>query len=733
MQVPMLTHHDASHSENLVLEIPVPPRDFGSTRRMLIAAFVASLLTPLLFIAVYGYFGYQTRISDSSEGIDRLSKVAEEQAAKVLDVTQEMSLRIMALLGEDDDLQLRARQLSLHKFLADTTRRLPSVASIAIFGRRGNLLASSDVYPVGLKSIGDRSVLSFDRHDNETEINISHAEQISGPVADVFDITLPRYDSSGHVLGVLVVSLRRDYFLSFYKRLTTHDKALTVGLFRSDGTTLVRFPAPAARRAPTRNQPLLEAIGVNGQSGRLTVFSALDGVEKLLVYRRVGSYPLYVTSGIPVSTVTFRWLRHDGFIAVATLVPCVGIWFLVLFSLSRLKRERAAWERWKAEFGLRISAETTSRQMRRMGALGNLVANVAHDFNNLLMVVKANMELARRKDFNGLEKEVIAVERASASAEVLARRLLSVARKQPLREELVDVKDWLGAEVSLIQMSLNDRIQLHITSLEGIWQTYVDPTELQSALINLAVNARDAMPNGGDFTIRCQNIVIETARGNLKPGEYVVIACSDTGVGMPPAVAQRAFEPLFTTKAASAGTGLGLAQVIAMCEQAGGTATIESAEGEGTTVSLFLPRAIGTTEAKVTVPPPRTAKVTEEAKGSILLVEDNEEVAAGLSAVLEVFGWQSRHELTGDAALNLLNDGAKFDLILSDIQMPGINNGIDVAEKVRRRWPKQPIALMTGYADEFERAKNAGVTILSKPFNIDDLQELLQTVATAVR
>jgi CheY-like chemotaxis protein len=108
-------------------------------------------------------------------------------------------------------------------------------------------------------------------------------------------------------------------------------------------------------------------------------------------------------------------------------------------------------------------------------------------------------------------------------------------------------------------------------------------------------------------------------------------------------------------------------------------------------------------------------------------------VAAGLSAVLEVFGWQSRHELTGDAALNLLNDGAKFDLILSDIQMPGINNGIDVAEKVRRRWPKQPIALMTGYADEFERAKNAGVTILSKPFNIDDLQELLQTVATAVR
>ncbi|SAL88683.1 periplasmic sensor hybrid histidine kinase [Caballeronia arvi] len=240
----MITHHDASTSEGSALDIPVPPRDFGSTRRMLIAAFVASIVTPLLFLAVYGYFGYQTRISDSSEGIDRLTRVAEEQAVKVLDVTQEMSLRIMALLGDDGDAQLRARQLSIHNFLADTARRLPSVASIAIFGRKGNLLASSSVYPVGLQSIGDRSLLTSDRDDSEAGLNISQPEQISDPIFDVFNVSLPRYDATGHVLGVLVISLRRDYFQSFYQRLTTHDKALTIGLFRSDGTTLVRFPAP---------------------------------------------------------------------------------------------------------------------------------------------------------------------------------------------------------------------------------------------------------------------------------------------------------------------------------------------------------------------------------------------------------------------------------------------------------------------------------------------------------
>ncbi|GJH17278.1 hybrid sensor histidine kinase/response regulator [Caballeronia novacaledonica] len=729
----MIINPEASASESSALDIPVPPRDFGSTRRMLIAAFVASIVTPLLFLAAYGYFGYQTRITDSSEGIDRLTRVAEEQAVKVLDVTHEMSLRVMAFLGEDGDAQIRARQLSLHNFLADTTRRLPSVASIAIFGRKGNLLASSSVYPVGLQSIGDRLVLSFARRDDETSADISQPGQISDPAGDAFDVTLPRYDANGHVLGVLVVSLRREYFNSFYERLTTHDRALTVGLFRSDGTTLVRTPAPRARRAPTSNQPLVDAMRVNRQGGRIKVFSALDGVEKLLVYRQVGSYPLYVTAGIPVSTVTYRWLRHDGFIAIATLVPCVGIWFLVLFSLHRLKRERTAWERWKAEFGMRVSAETTSRQMRRMGALGNLVASVAHDFNNLLMVVKANMELARRKNFTGLEKEVIAVERASATAEVLARRLLSVARKQPLREELIDVRNWLEQEASLIEMSLSERVRLRITSPAEVWPTCVDPTELQSALLNLAVNAKDAMPKGGDFSIRCENVVIETAKGSLKPGEYVVIVCSDTGVGMSYAVMQRAFEPLFTTKAASAGTGLGLAQVMAMCEQAGGAARLESVEGEGSTISLFLPRGFGQPEAKATESSTQAQPIAEAIKGSVLLVEDNEEVAAGLSAVLEVFGWQSRHELTGDAALGLLDDGASFNLILSDIQMPGINNGIDVAEKVRRRWPKQAIALMTGYADEFERAKNAGVTILSKPFNIDDLQALLHSVNPAIR
>ncbi|WP_235021013.1 hybrid sensor histidine kinase/response regulator [Caballeronia telluris] len=698
---------------------------------MLMAALVASIVTPLLFLVTYGYFGYQTRVADSSEVIDRLARVAEEQAVKILDVDQEMSLRVMSMLGTDGDAQIRARQQQLHHFLQETAQRLPPVASIALFGKKGDLLVSSGTYPVGILSIGDHAEFRPAQVPDAAAIEVSLPERAPATSVDVFNTSTPRYDANGRFLGVIYISLRRDAFLSFYEQLTSHDRALTLGLFRKDGAILARSPPPKARRAPTNNQPLVDAIRVSNRDGRIRINSTLDGVEKLLVYRKVGAYPLYVTAGIPVSAVTYRWIKQDGLIAVATLLPCCGIWLLVLFSLRRLKAERIAWERWRAEFGMRLSAEATGRQMKRMSALGNLVANVAHDFNNLLMVVKANMELARRKGFNGLEKEVMAVERASAGAEVLARRLLSVARKQPLRQEEINLQRWFEDDAALIRTSLGDRVSLSISSFADIWPVHVDASELQSALINLAVNAKDAMPDGGEFIIRGENIEVAHASGGLKAAEYVVIACTDTGVGMTRSVAQRAFEPLFTTKTASAGTGLGLAQVIAMCEQAGGTARIESVVGEGTTIRLYLPRRAAQTETGTRVMPPSQAPAKASGKGSILLVEDNEEVAAGLAAVLEVFGWRAQHELTGDAALRLLDDGKTFDLILSDIQMPGVNNGIDVAEKVRRRWPRQAVALMTGYADELERAKHAGVAILSKPFNIDDLQALLQSVHVA--
>jgi CheY-like chemotaxis protein len=365
-----------------------------------------------------------------------------------------------------------------------------------------------------------------------------------------------------------------------------------------------------------------------------------------------------------------------------------------------------------------------------MGALGNLVANVAHDFNNLLMVVSANMELARRKNFNGLEREVLAVERATAGAEALARRLLSVARKQPLKQEPIDLAVWLPAATGLIETAAGEKVQVRVQVSPDMWQVRADATELEFAIINIAVNARDAMPRGGRFVIRSQNVRV-TADNVLPDGEYALLAFTDSGEGMTELTARRAFEPLFTTKLSGSGTGLGLAQVLAASEQAGGTARLDSVPGRGTTVRLYLPRyhvpSTGTAPevAALTPDSPDNAAPAPVHPGSILLVEDNEEVAAGVAAVLATFGCDVRHELTADKAFDLLSEGSRFDLVLSDIQMPGRLNGIDLAEKVRGAWPTQRIALMTGYADEFERARHTGVTILAKPFNIDELRELV--------
>jgi CheY-like chemotaxis protein len=232
------------------------------------------------------------------------------------------------------------------------------------------------------------------------------------------------------------------------------------------------------------------------------------------------------------------------------------------------------------------------------------------------------------------------------------------------------------------------------------------------------------MPNGGDFAIQCTNVHYPQQQDGLAAGEYVVIACKDSGTGMRPEVAKQAFEPLFTTKGAGVGTGLGLAQVLAMAEQTGGSARVSTAWGYGTTVYIYLPR--WSSESEALTDAPKVDNMHRHALTStVLLVEDNEEVAAGLCAVLEVLGWQARHEPSGDAALQVLEEGNEFDLVLSDIQMPGAYDGIKLAEWIKAMRPRQPVTLMTGYADQLEQARRTGFAILAKPFNIDDLKALL--------
>ncbi len=448
--------------------------------------------------------------------------------------------------------------------------------------------------------------------------------------------------------------------------------------------------------APSRHSVLASAFKKGLNNGLMRHVSPLDNDDKIAAYRRVGTYPIYAVADFSIDDVRLAWWRRDVSIAVIALLPCIGLWLLIGFSLRRLKAEEAAWHNWRGKLALRRSAEATTQRMQRMDALGNLVANVAHDFSNLLMVVTSNMEIARRKDYNGVRNEINAVERASSSARALARRLISVACRQPLQQQVIRPERWLDEVELLVCSAVSSKVALDAHAYEAVWAVKADPTELTSAIINIAVNAKDAMPHGGHFTVRCANVSFDARRYGLDAGEYVVITARDSGTGMMPEVARHAFEPLFTTKAPS----------------------------EGTTIYAYLPRWQGEEPAE---PEPASIVDAERRSGvrTVLLVEDNEEVAAGLMAVLEVLGWHAHHEPTGDVALKVLEQGDEFDLVLSDVQMPGTCDSVELVEWIRKRRSKQAVTLMTGYVDHLAEARRLGVAVLAKPFNADDLKALL--------
>ncbi len=710
------------HAERAVVDLPLPSRNFAATRRILLVVLVASIVFPLCCLAGYGYFDYQRRIADSDNMIDRLARVTEEQAVKVLDLNQQISARILDLLDDENDAAIRKHESELHQQLRVIGGDFPQVAAIAIFGADGKLLVNSRAYPVPDMSVDSRDdFVSARAIRPEPYFSLPMHGRISQ--TDVFNTTIGRSTADGRFLGEVSIAMRNDYFVRFYSDLTGGDPSLALGLYRQDGQLLARYPSWPAGVSPAPHTAFIDALRDKELSGHIRMTSSVDGVERLLAFRRVGDYPLYVMSAYATAAIFQQWWHHFLLIAAIAIVPCIAIWLLVFFSLRQLAAEQQAWERWQGEVAMRLSAEASSRQLQRMGALGNLVANVAHDFNNLLMVVASNMTMARHKGFNHVEPEVTAVERATANAEALTRRLLSVARKQPLKQEPVNLTKWLPAAATLIDAAVGDKVHVSLNLVPDIWSVFVDPTEMEFAIMNLAVNARDAMPRGGRFVIRCQNTRLVSSDTQLPDGEYVLISCTDDGEGMVETVVRRAFEPLFTTKLQGSGTGLGLAQVLAMCEQSGGTAKIASVPGSGTTVRLYLPHYRA---ARAVAPVPDIVIEENSAtQGMVLLVEDNEDVAAGIAAVLQTFGCSVQHEITADRALDVLTAGERFELVLSDIQMPGKLNGVDLAEKVRSEWPAQKIALMTGYADELDRARHIGVAVLAKPFNIDELHALV--------
>jgi signal transduction histidine kinase/CheY-like chemotaxis protein len=502
--------------------------------------------------------------------------------------------------------------------------------------------------------------------------------------------------------------------------LRANPRIAAAGVYGADGRVLISYarrgdPAPPERAA---------ALGSVYRSGAVQVTVPVSEQDQRLgaVYLRTAREPFGDFLG-----------RHSG-LGLLTVMAflMLGVIARAAAQLQRRAGELSeANERLTVEMRERARAEEALRQSQKMEALGQLTGGIAHDFNNLLQVVHGAFELIRRKPqetdkvaawaANGLQ----AAERGAS----LTRQLLAFSRAQKLELRPFVVSELIADMRELITRSLGSEIELVFHLDDEAVPVLSDRTQLELAVLNLAINARDAMPEGGRLTIATS--VVEVAAGDpvLAPDTYVELCVSDTGAGMPAEVAERAFDPFFTTKGVGKGTGLGLSQVYGVARQAGGAARIESAPGEGTTVKLLLRRSTASADGPALAQPERGPILAPPEGATVLVVDDDGEVRNLVRDTLELLGYRVLAADGGAAALALL-DRTRPDLVLMDFAMPGMN-GAECAGLARQKWSGLPIVFASGYADTaaVESALGGQAVILRKPFVMD---ELARTVADAL-
>jgi two-component system NtrC family sensor kinase len=422
-------------------------------------------------------------------------------------------------------------------------------------------------------------------------------------------------------------------------------------------------------------------------------------------------------AGIDASAIRAEWLAtmtsHLIFGLPATL-------FLLLIIGIALQRTR----RLNIEAGRRESAEVALRQAQRLEAIGQLTGGVAHDFNNLLMIVSGSVARLRR-DLTG-EKHTRLLDMittATNRGESLTRQLLAFSRRQTIAPSVIDLTQHLPELKDMLNRSLRGDITTEVVVADQSCAVKVDSSEFELALLNLAVNARDAMPNGGALSIAAEPVVLEgnPAQEGLR-GEFVAIRVADTGIGIPPDVLPHVFEPFFTTKEVGKGTGLGLSQVYGFAKQAGGAVTVASTVGRGTVITLFLPR---TKELVAPSIAPAEHKGAPQRTGTVLLVEDNASVAEVATAYFQQLGYMVKQVAGAQEALELLGHDAKIDLVFSDILMPGGMNGLELGHEIRKLYPAMAVLLTTGFSSSARDAVEQGFIMLPKPFDLAGLEQAL--------
>jgi two-component system NtrC family sensor kinase len=568
------------------------------TLRLLLAG---TILVPLLVGAIAAYVSYRESYERAAAALSGAVTVAEQNTSKILDTHLLVAARIDELLAPRTDAEIHTRENSLHDQIARQIAGLSQVAAAWVIDASGHEMLSARVYPVNPQlDQSDRDDFRALRDaDAQTFISAVRARSLEGDYQPYFTISRRRQGPDGEFHGVIVVAVSGGYFGSFYNSLLGAGGQYTASLLKDDGSLLASYPAPTDAHPTLQPDPLLaQAIAHKAASGVIETGAATGESRRLVAYKRVADYPVYVAISRTRAAIFHEWLGSMVGYAIVEIPAAIALIVLSMMALRRTRREQAALTRARDEIARRAAIEARLHQAQKLEAVGQLTAGMAHDFSNLLTIISGNISLVQSDiDSNDSKRQrwLAAAMNGCQRAAGLTKSLLGFARREADDPQPVDPTAVIASTLELPWQS-GGTVTIDLQLQRQPWPVFVNPDQLGNAILNLALNARDAMPDGGRLTIECNNCRLDrlaAEQADVPAGDYVGIFVSDTGNGMPPEVQEKAFDPFFTTKEAGVGTGLGLSQVYGFVIRSGGHCAIESRAGRGTTVKLYLPRYTG--------------------------------------------------------------------------------------------------------------------------------------------
>jgi len=695
--------------------------------RLLRLMMVASIVLPVVLFAFAAWVSYRNFERVADDRINRALDILHEHALKVLQTVERTFAEIDEVVRGMSDDDIRMNEGPLHDRLRRIVGALPQLQGIAIIDRDGHPLVSANLLPVPKDiNLSDRDYFKAQATGNPgTYVSSVHDPRMGGLESYFFALSQRRQSDDGKFNGIISVAVLPNYFEAFYEKMGNNEGSY-FGMARADGGFLARYPVPKDRMFKLdERSKLREGIAQGLNRWIYTVDSQFDHIDRRIGYRKLTGFPVYVLAGEEKSAIVREWLAYMsghlifGLPATAFLYAGLGL------ALRRTKRLYDEADR-------REAAEGALRQSQRLEAIGQLTGGVAHDFNNLLMIISGSVQRLRNELTDNRHSRLLdMIATATQRGESLTRQLLTYSRQQTLTPQVIDLSQRLPQLRDLLTRSLRADIVIKVDVPDAICAVRVDPGEFELAILNLAVNAKDAMPGGGTLSIRVKPVTLkgEATEEGLS-GEFVAIRVADTGQGIPPGVLARVFEPFFTTKEVGKGTGLGLSQVYGFARQSGGTATITSAEGRGTAITIYLPRSHQPPDAPSR---PSQTEAPAEPAGTVLLVEDNDDVAEVGAAYFRQLGYRVRSVAHVQAALAALRLDGEVDLVFSDILMPGGKNGLDLAREIAVRYPNIPVLLTTGYSASAQDAVRQGVIVLQKPYDLESLRRNIREAMASAK